>query len=228
MKKVLAAFCLLILIVSAQVYAQNITRVIRTITITSNNSLPDITKVNITNIYQNQPCIIRVTVFDADDNQIWLHYTYENVDDSLLCNIEPGVPKSVDISVTYHTSGANTIQMYVNDKYGIGGGITLNVNVQSVTSVDDNSLPTEFTLQQNFPNPFNPTTTINYSIPEPAYVNLVVCDLLGREIKQLVGEYVGAGTYAVQFNASNLSSGTYLYRITAGKYQSVKKMVLLK
>ncbi|MGD1045464.1 MAG: T9SS type A sorting domain-containing protein [Bacteroidota bacterium] len=89
-------------------------------------------------------------------------------------------------------------------------------------------LPREFALLQNVPNPFNPTTTIYYSIVEPGNVELKVYDCLGREVETLVNSYKNAGTYSVNFNASRLASGVYFYKIQSEKNVSVKKMLLLK
>lgn len=94
-------------------------------------------------------------------------------------------------------------------------------------------LPSEFSIEQNYPNPFNPSTQINYSLLAPAKVNIKVYDLLGREVSELVNEQKEAGFYTVNFNASNLSSGIYLYRITAQEgekmlYSESKRMILLK
>ncbi len=89
-------------------------------------------------------------------------------------------------------------------------------------------IPKEFALRQNYPNPFNPTTTIEFDLPEKVHVRLVVYDVLGREIKRLFDEELGAGKYEVKFDASNLSSGVYFYVLDAGKFRGVKKMVLMK
>ena len=88
--------------------------------------------------------------------------------------------------------------------------------------------PNEFALEQNYPNPFNPTTTINYSVPRTAVVTLKVYDILGREISTLVNEEKPAGNYSVNFNASNLSSDIYFYRMQAGTFVETKKLTLLK
>ncbi|MGD8777654.1 MAG: T9SS type A sorting domain-containing protein [Ignavibacteria bacterium] len=87
---------------------------------------------------------------------------------------------------------------------------------------------TEYNLDQNYPNPFNPTTTINYQIPETGNVTLKVYDVLGREVKTLVNETQKAGIYEVGFNASNLASGIYIYRLQAGEFTSIKKLMLMK
>jgi len=89
-------------------------------------------------------------------------------------------------------------------------------------------LPTSYDLAQNFPNPFNPSTIIRYSLPEQAFVALKVYDISGREVKTLVDEMKSAGTYEVSFNSSGLSSGMYFYRINAGSFSKVMKMVLVK
>lgn len=89
-------------------------------------------------------------------------------------------------------------------------------------------MPQHFALEQNYPNPFNPTTTISYSIKEPADVELLVYDLLGRRVAVLVDEHHAAGRYEVAFDASGLSSGVYLYTLRAGSFTQTKRLVLLK
>jgi len=96
-------------------------------------------------------------------------------------------------------------------------------------SVDDNGLSADnYALAQNYPNPFNPTTNISYSIKEAGFVSLKVYDVLGREVATLVNENQTPGVYTVPFNASNLSSGMYLYRLETGSFVKVNKMMLLK
>jgi autotransporter-associated beta strand protein len=88
--------------------------------------------------------------------------------------------------------------------------------------------PEVFALNQNFPNPFNPTTEISYQLPVTGYVSLKVYDILGREVATLVDEVKSAGYQSVDFNASALSSGTYFYRITAGAFTQSKQMMFVK
>lgn len=85
-----------------------------------------------------------------------------------------------------------------------------------------------YSLSQNFPNPFNPATYINYSIPENEFVKIVVCDILGREVSTLVNCEKQAGTHQVVFDASELNSGVYFYKIKAGNFTDVKKMLVVK
>ena len=89
-------------------------------------------------------------------------------------------------------------------------------------------IPTEYSVSQNYPNPFNPTTEIIYGIPEPSFVDLVVYNIVGQEVGQLVKEFKKAGYYSVTWTANNLPSGVYFYRITAGHFIDTKKMILTK
>lgn len=86
----------------------------------------------------------------------------------------------------------------------------------------------KFTLKQNYPNPFNPNTTINYSISEQSFVTLKVYDILGRKVATLVNEVKQPGVYEVEWSAGSLASGIYIYRMTAGKFSTVRKMILIK
>ena len=85
-----------------------------------------------------------------------------------------------------------------------------------------------FYLSQNYPNPFNPTTTISYSIKENGLVQLKVYDILGREVAELVNEKKPSGNYSVGFNAKNLSSGIYFYRLTSGNFSDTKELIIVK
>ena len=102
------------------------------------------------------------------------------------------------------------------------GGIIINVE-------DENSsMPRNYSLSQNFPNPFNPNTTIKWQMPEASFVTLKIYDVLGREVITLANEELSAGEHEVTFNASQLSSGVYLYQLKAGSVIETKKMVLLR
>jgi hypothetical protein len=93
---------------------------------------------------------------------------------------------------------------------------------------DYNNLPYTYSLEQNYPNPFNPITKINYTLQNAENVTLKVFNILGQEVANLVNEHQKAGQYQIDFNASRLASGVYVYRIYAGSFVSAKKMVLIK
>ena len=100
--------------------------------------------------------------------------------------------------------------------------------INPLTSVKETVIPKEFSLAQNFPNPFNPTTSIEYSVPGNEYVSLKVFDILGNEVATLVNEQKAPGVYKIDFNASSLSSGIYFYKMQSGKFLKIKKLMLVK
>jgi hypothetical protein len=106
--------------------------------------------------------------------------------------------------------------------------IDYNGNYEFSDEVEVITLPLDYSLSQNYPNPFNPVTKIKYEVPENTNVTLEVFDVLGRLIKTLVNENKSAGRYEVEFNASELSSGLYFYKISAGGFEQTRKMLLLK
>jgi hypothetical protein len=109
---------------------------------------------------------------------------------------------------------------------GSQGNITISEEGRSVINIEDS--PIDYTLMQNFPNPFNPMTTITFSIPEYNYVSVTVYNILGQEVAVLINEAKNPGVYNVVFNAHQLPSGMYIYRIQAGRFHDVKTMVLTK
>ena len=108
-------------------------------------------------------------------------------------------------------------QIDIDGKYEYSNTIEVEVGV-----------PTKFEVVQNFPNPFNPSTTISFSIPEKSEVNVQIFNMLGQSVYTLVNEELNAGKYSYNFEASHLSSGNYIYRVTAGKNVEIRKMILLK
>lgn len=111
-----------------------------------------------------------------------------------------------------------------------GRVVNCGVNVTPMTGVITPVLntPDKYSLSQNNPNPFNPTTKIDYQIPKSGFVTLRIFDLLGREVATLVNEEKASGSYTIEFNGSNLSSGTYFYRMESGTFIETKKMMLMK
>ncbi len=135
------------------------------------------------------------------------------------------LPSGVDVSLRIIDSGESTPNAVLR-----ADAIRFSM-VEEITDVKDknlNSIPTEYVLNQNYPNPFNPNTIISFSLPKNEFVTLKVYDVLGREVKTLVNNERNAGNYEINFSAENLSSGIYFYQLQAGKFTSIKKMILLK
>ena len=112
------------------------------------------------------------------------------------------------------------------------GPLTLTIDVSSL-SIDDELMPDVFALHQNYPNPFNPVTNIRFDVPENSMVTMVIYDLLGQKVKTLVNYEMNAGFHSIQWNGTNdhgkpLASGMYIYRINAGGFHAVKKLVFMK
>lgn len=148
--------------------------------------------------------------------------------------IKNGISASINSTYNYRSSFVfptpriDTVTVTVsNPVNSISKTWFVNV-VQDPTSVEDESIPTEYSLAQNYPNPFNPSTTIKYTIPKQSQVTLKLFDVLGNEIASLVDEQKSIGTYSVDFNADQFSSGIYFYSLRAGNFSAVKKMTLIK
>jgi hypothetical protein len=119
--------------------------------------------------------------------------------------------------------------LYYNGRYKVVPRTNADFAGFNPTSIRrENIIARGFTMEQNYPNPFNPSTTLRYSIPREGMVSLKVYNILGQEVASLVNEFQTNGVYSVKFDASKLSSGMYLYRITSGGFTQVKKMMLLK
>jgi len=110
------------------------------------------------------------------------------------------------------------------DTFGIMGPKDFVSDVEPINQI----APSDFSLDQNYPNPFNPSTTINFSIPVESFITLDVYNAIGQKVASLVNETKSAGNYKVDFNASNLTSGIYFYKISAGNFTETKKMILMK
>jgi hypothetical protein len=105
---------------------------------------------------------------------------------------------------------------------------TVGAEDEPLERIPSEQLPVDYSLSMNYPNPFNPTTTIRYALPENVHVRLTVVDLLGREVGLLVDEPQTAGYKHVVFDARNISSGVYFCKLTAGNFTGVKKMVVAR
>ncbi|MDI6803774.1 MAG: T9SS type A sorting domain-containing protein [Bacteroidota bacterium] len=173
------------------------------------------------------------------------------------------IPKDVNFHIVFEVVGTagDTIQFVIDDganqttrssslfdlewlnfqdvnNFGRGYNLVIRTVVDLLTSVEEEEtlLPDKYALMQNYPNPFNPVTRIKFSIPEAGYVSMKIYDVLGREISELVSDWKEVGTYDVEWDGSNFSSGVYFYKLVvssteplaAGNYTSVKKMLLAR
>ncbi|MBK8982941.1 MAG: T9SS type A sorting domain-containing protein [Ignavibacteria bacterium] len=141
----------------------------------------------------------------------YIRYFFSNRNESVFKeNLDLKVEGDKDIDIL----------VYKIDKYG--------QTVFIVNNEIQNTQPESFVLSQNFPNPFNPVTTISFSLPQASYVVLKVFDAAGKEIKELINEYRQRGSYEVKFDGSDLPSGIYFYRLAADDFTAVRRMILLK
>jgi len=133
--------------------------------------------------------------------------------------------------ITYSTPGTYEVKLVATNSFGsdtITRTSYVVVTNPSTIVKNENEIPDKYSLGQNYPNPFNPVTKIQLQVPRLKFVKLLVYDILGKEVATLVNEQLSAGSYTVTFNAGNLKSGIYFYKLTAGEYSEVKKMILMK
>jgi hypothetical protein len=161
-----------------------------------------------------------------DMNRDYHHILTNNNGDSLAELSE----KLLAFNTTNYPDGDYRIIVEAYDAYNNGAIDSMDVRFRNnISSLSTSSqMPLLFALHQNFPNPFNPVTIINYQLPMTSDVQLKVHDLLGREIITLIDERKPAGQHEVEWNAGNLPSGLYFYSLQAGNYHDVKKMILMK
>jgi L-ascorbate metabolism protein UlaG (beta-lactamase superfamily) len=114
------------------------------------------------------------------------------------------------------------------NKLIIHPGSTIELSATTTGVEKTQSMPTDFKLEQNFPNPFNPTTNIRFEVKYFGMVTLKVYDMLGREVTSIVSEELSPGIYTNQWNASNIPSGVYFYRLQSGNYSETKRLTLIK
>jgi hypothetical protein len=151
---------------------------------------------------------------------------------------EPSIPGSAystdeGLSWTQIDNLPHAKAAFASARVGWSGGANDSIykwdNTLLVTTVGQSKgIVGDFRLEQNYPNPFNPSTTIRYVLPYRSHVTLTVYNMLGQQVAQIVNGEVDAGNHDVQFNASNLASGVYFYRIQAGNFVESKALLLVK
>ena len=179
--------------------------------------------------------ILRVE-FQGGDISDPANYT-SSIIDSLLVPAPGGTGGQLDVVAIGNLDGDAADEVVYTQGYtrGVANDTTADAAIvdlqHTMVSVKlaDNNIPEQFYLNQNYPNPFNPSTTIQFGLSSEKVVELKVFNILGQEVMTLIsGQSMKAGSYNVNFKASNLASGTYIYRLKAGNQVMSKKMILLK
>jgi hypothetical protein len=186
---------------------------------------------------------------DVDGDELTYHFTAELVinnqltteyDTTLTTNVMKIDYQSVFDEIYAAQAMLAGIEWDVSVSDGIeevmaeNGPLTVGINASdAVLTISEELLPKTFALHQNYPNPFNPVTTLRYDLPEQANVNIIIYDMLGRQVRTLLNQTQDSGFKSVIWNATNdfgkpVSAGVYLYQIQAGEFVQTKKMVLLK
>ena len=149
---------------------------------------------------------------------------------SINLNETKDIPQTITLDPLWDADSLNVV-VFVQSAASktIYQSETINYSDLTVTSLsDDDELPTEFVLEQNYPNPFNPSTKISFTIPSSGFTSLKIYNVLGNEVTTLLNGALQAGKHNINFNATNLSSGTYFYKLSSGNFVETKKMMFLK
>ena len=197
------------------------------------------------NLYQYSGETIEVA-FHSNDNGNWasgvaldniqLGLTPSWITSSSMGIINYQETETFDFSIMTQglSNGVYSARVIIEDPYqSLSDTLGINLTVSGVVGVDDDVLPHEFSLYQNFPNPFNPSTDIKFSLPNSERVHLVVYDLLGNVVREMVNEDLNPGMYTYKWmgenqSGSTVSAGMYFYQIEAGSFSKTRKMILLK
>jgi hypothetical protein len=189
-----------------------------------NNLLSNHDTLRLVRISNNLPAQFEAGICD-------ILFCYSTTEDTAIAPYPPGVStiyiyfyKPVGLTgtgtTTWRAERKSNPSQFITQVFGV---TTEPIGIKQISSVVK-----DFSLSQNYPNPFNPITKIEFSIPKTEYVTLKIYDIVGREVKILVNQYLNQGEYEYEFNAKNLSSGMYYYSLSTAENVAVKKMVLVK
>jgi hypothetical protein len=174
-------------------------------------------ELTVQNASTSEPAGVTVT---PQKTPSWLHITPEKI---VTKSIKPGGSDSItftfSIDNTAPVKQTQEIKFVVSSKSGESWTKKMNLTVDA---------PASYKLYQNYPNPFNPATTISYQLPEDGKVSLIIYNILGQQVATLVDEVQNAGYKQVVFNVNKISSGVYFYRLRAGSFTEIKKMLFIR
>lgn len=186
------------------------------------------------NIQENMPegtLVGTLSTIDSDsDNHVYFLSSGKGDDDNIKFIIEKNKLLSNDV-FDRQAEDTYSIRIRSEDRYfnNFEKEFTINILDSSSTTIDGPiKTPTRYALKQNFPNPFNSTTKIQYSLAKDGDVKLAIYDLQGKEVANLVNEFQTIGNYEINFDASALTSGVYFYRIQSGDFVDTKKLMMLR
>jgi photosystem II stability/assembly factor-like uncharacterized protein len=173
------------------------------------------------------PGLGNITAIEGSENDFWFVRGYEIYRSTNAGNnwslVNTNANTQRDIDFPDNSTGCLTGWVV-----GHAGTITKMSAMLTGTETNQNTVTENYSLKQNYPNPFNPVTNITYSLPKSGNVNIKIFDLSGREIQTLVNEFKNPGTYIISFDASDLASGLYFYKMTTANYSETKSMILMK
>jgi hypothetical protein len=169
-------------------------------------------------------------VEDVDNQDSTLTFQFTTTNELLYTNFNPNTGRLI-LSTAPNFNHADYLYIKILDDSNAYAQDTLKVIVFPPAGIHvsyPTQIPDQFALLQNYPNPFNPHTTIRYALKQPEQAHLVLYDILGRVVRVLVNERQKAGWYTVEFDGSRYASGTYFYKLTAGPFTSIRKLMLIK
>ncbi|MFC1555862.1 FlgD immunoglobulin-like domain containing protein [candidate division KSB1 bacterium] len=223
-----------------------------TFTVTDPHGASDSDNVNIFVIYDGRPLIYglpdmfyipageSIVAFDLDSIVYHVNESPESLDwevigvDEIIVTIDSVTHEATISSPNTDFIGHEMVQFVVKDCENKQDSHVMQITSINIVDVQaDNAFLSEFRLFQNFPNPFNPTTTIQYDLPKSSTVIVQIYDILGREVNTLLSQQIPVGSHSIvwdgtDYSGNQVSSGIYIYRIQAGEYTAARKMILLK
>lgn len=193
---------------------------------------------NWTTVYQSNENILQAgwKTFTLPNPYLWDGYSNLLIDicfnnSSYTSNSYVAATYAANKTVHQHqdlTTGNGCINITTGTIQGNRPNISLTANIVTNKQNEAANIPAEYALYQNYPNPFNPVTKIKFDIPKSGFTTLKIYNMLGQEISVPVNENKNAGSYLIDFNAGNLPSGTYFYKLISGNYSEIRKMVVIK